>query len=586
VVVTIILAVGFGGMRAVAACLLTLLAGLLWTAGIAAVLIGTLNLISVAFAVLFVGLGIDVCIHFTLRFREAATANRRVALVRAGRGVGCAMLLSAGCAAVGFLSFLPTAYRGLAELGLIAGIGMAVAAAASLTLLPVLLKLFRARGRPATYATVTGHRDPWLVRHRHNVLRIAVLLLAVGATLAPGIRFDMNPMNLRDEDAPSMRAFTDLTRDTETTPYVVNVLAEDLARAESVANRFRGEPMFGGARTLASFVPADQDAKLAAIEDAAFFLAPVLRPASDAAGASADDRAGAYATIRTALTRLGERADAVGKAARDVGEQLNQIGQDPDLEALSQRWTGYLPRMLGLLRDGLSVERVALSDLPDDLRARWQTAQGRARVTARPVEPIRDNAEIRRFAQVALEVAPRATGAPVTIHKASDAVIGAFVRATAYAAAAILVILALTLGRARDVLLALAPLALAAVLTLATAALAGIPLNFANVIVLPLLMGLGVSSGIHLVLRARQAGDVASALGSSTPRAVAMSVLTTLASFGTLMLAEHRGMSSMGALLTIAVGFTLFAVLIMLPALLAALQRRPPGQRHPGAPRR
>jgi len=585
VAVTLILGIGFGGVRALAACLITLLAGLIWTAGIAAVLIGTLNLISVAFAVLFVGLGIDFCIHFTLRFREETTTNRRAALVQAGRGVGCAMLLSAGCAAIGFLSFLPTAYRGLAELGLIAGIGMAVAVAASLTLLPVLLKLFRARGRPATYATVTGHRDPWLVRHRHNVLRVAVLLLAVGVALAPGIRFDLNPMNLRDEDAPSMRAFADLTTDTETTPYVVNVLADDLERADALADRFRAEPMFGGARTLTSFVPEDQDAKLAAIGDAAFFLAPVLNPGSDASGAAAADPAGAYAAIRSALERLSARSDDVGRAAADVTDSLKKIGEEPDLEKLSSRWTGYLPRMLSFLRDGLTVERVALSDIPADLRARWRTADGRARVTARPVEPIQDNGEIRRFAEAALSVTPRATGAPVTIHKASDAVIGAFVEATAYAAAGILLILAVTLGRVRDVLLALAPLALAAVLTLATAALAGIPLNFANVIVLPLLMGLGVSSGIHLVLRARRAGGVASALGSSTPRAVSMSVLTTLASFGTLILAEHRGMSSMGALLTIAVGFTLFAVLVMLPALLASIQRRPPGPRHPAVDR-
>ena len=582
VAVTIILGIGFGGVRASAACLITLLAGLLWTAGIAAAVIGTLNLISVAFAVLFVGLGIDFCIHFTLRFREEANAKRRDALVRAGKAVGCAMLLSAGCAAIGFLSFWPTAYRGLAELGLIAGIGMGVAVAASLTLLPVLLKLFRARGRAATYAPLNGDREPWLVRHRQNVLRGTVLLLAVGVVLAPGIRFDLNPMNLRDEGSPAMRAFTDLTMDTETTPYVVNVLAEDLDRAEALAERFRDGPMFGGARTLASFVPKDQDAKLDAIGDAAFFLAPVLSPASTSSDATAADPAAAYADIRLALTRLAERSDDVGAAAGEVTKALKNVGQEPDLEELSVRWTGYLPRMLTFLRDGLSVDRVALSDLPADLRGRWQTADGTARVTARPVEPIADNAEIQRFARAALDVTPRATGAPVTILKASEAVIGAFVQATAYAGAAILLVLAVTLGRARDVLLALAPLALAAVLTLATAALVDIPLNFANVIVLPLLMGLGVSSGIHLVLRARHAGGVASVLGSSTPRAVGMSMLTTLASFGTLIVSAHRGMSSMGALLTIAVGFTLLAVLVMLPALLASMQRRPMGAQQPG----
>ncbi len=576
VAVSVILLAGFRGGRAVAACLLTLLAGLIWTAGAAAVLVGTLNLISVAFAVLFVGLGIDFCIHFTLRYREDGAAESRAALVRAARSVGCAMLLSALCAAIGFLSFLPTAYRGLAELGLIAGVGMGIAVVASLTLLPVLLSLFGARRRAPAALTGVANGPPWLVRRRGLVLGTAVVLAAAGVALAPGIRFDMNPMNLRDADSPAMRAFTDLASNTETTPYGVNVLAPNLAAAETLAARFRNDPAFGGARTLASFVPGEQDAKLAAIGDAAFFLAPVLSPAANGPDrAAAPDRRAAYVQIRDALDALAGRGGAVGEAAGQARAALADLGESPDLAALEARWTGYLPRMLTFLRDALGVGRVTQADLPADLRARWISADGQARVAARPPEPVRENGELRHLAKAALDVSERATGAPVTIHKASQAVIGAFVHATGYAAAAILIILATTLGRARDVLLTLAPLALAAVLTLATAALAGIPLNFANVIVLPLLMGLGVSSGVHLLLRARQAGSVAAALRSSTPRAVSLSVLTTLASFGTLIVAEHRGMSSMGALLTIAVGFTLFAVLAVLPALLAALGPRP-----------
>jgi hypothetical protein len=571
--VAVILGVGFRGPRGVAACLITLLAGLLWTAGLAALTVGTLNLISVAFAVLFVGLGIDFCIHFALRYREETGVPPETAVRRAGRGVGCAMLLSAVCAALGFLSFLPTDYRGLAELGLIAGLGMFVAVGASLTLLPVLLWGFGARPRVGVAPPARAARPPWLIRRRRWVLSGAVALTAVSAVLAPGLRFDFNPMNLRDETAASMRAFADLTAETRTTPYVVNVLAADLDAARDVAARFKAHPGFGGAQTLASFVPDRQDEKLAILGDAAFFLAPILSPSSGEETGPTPDRGEAYADVMAALKRLAERDNATGEAAAAALAALEALGPSPNLDDLEDRWTGYLPRMLAFLRDALAVGPVALSDVPEDLRARWVAPDGRARVTARPPTAIRDNGEIRRFARTALEVTPRATGAPVTIHMASEAVIGAFIEATAYAAAAVLLLLAVTLRRARDVLLSLAPLVLAALLTLATAAVAGIPLNFANVIVLPLLMGLGVSSGIHLVLRARQVGDVATALLSSTPRAVLLSVLTTLASFGTLIVSAHKGMSSMGALLTIAIAYTLLAVLVVLPALLSALSR-------------
>lgn len=217
---------------------------------------------------------------------------------------------------------------------------------------------------------------------------------------------------------------------------------------------------------------------------------------------------------------------------------------------------------------------MARADLPGELVSRWIGPDGRARVEARPAGALTDNGDIRAFAKASLAISDRATGAPVIIHQASAAVVNAFVEATAYAALGILFLLAVTLRRLRDVLMTLAPLVLAAVLTLATAAIFGIPLNFANVIVLPLLMGLGVSSGIHLVLRARQSATTEMALVSSTPRAVLLSVLTTLASFGTLIVSDHKGMSSMGALLTIAVAFTLLSVLVVLPCLLAEFDGR------------
>ena len=579
VAVSLILLGGLRGPRVVLACLVTLIAGLIWTAGLAAVVIGDLNLISVAFAVLFVGLGIDFCIHYALRYREGQRQDTAAALAAAGRGVGGALLLSAVCAAIGFFSFLPTAYRGLAELGLIAGLGMFVAVFASLTLLPALLAVLGARRRGGEAPGIVARRRGWLLRFRRPVLGAAMLLAAGAAVLAPQLRFDLNPINLRDPESISIRAFQDLTHDVETTPYAINVLAPDLGAATALAARFRADPSFGSVRTLDSFVPKRQDDKLVLLEEASFFLAPVLAGSATSPPLALAARAAAFAELTQALDRLAEGPEPVATAAARTRAALTALGETPDLAALEARWTGYLPRTLAFLRQAFSVGPVTRDDLPATLAERWVTAEGRARVEVRPPVPLTDNADLRRFAEAAQAVTPRATGAPVVIHEASEAVAAAFRQALGYAAAGVLLVLALTLRRASDVLLALVPLALAAVMTLGTAVLAGISLNFANVIVLPLLMGLAVSSGIHLVLRVRRSGAVAEVLGSSTPRAVLLSVLTTLASFGTLIVSDHRGMSSMGALLTIAVGFTLLAVLTVLPCLLAELEARRAGER-------
>ncbi|SDF80955.1 hypothetical protein SAMN05216241_102421 [Limimonas halophila] len=570
VAVAAILLIGLRAPRLVTCSLITLVLGLIWTAGIAAVVVGELNLISVAFAVLFLGLGIDFCIHFALRYREERRNGTAATIAATGRGVGCALLLSAVCAALGFFSFLPTAYRGLAELGLIAGIGMFVAVGASLTVLPALLAVWRPRRGFGEPPHVVAKERRLVANHGRKVLLGALIVGVVGLVLASRTTFDFNPMNLRDPDASSIQVFNEIAGDPDTTPYVVNVLAESPDAAQRVAERFRTAEGFGRVRTLASYVPENQDAKLAAIEEASFFLAPLfgargernLEPAA---------RRDAYRTIRESLATLAAGEDANAEAAQRVLTELDRLGDPPDLAALNARWTDYLPRTLDFVRGALSVEGVERDDLPADLAERWVSADGQARVQVQPATALEDNAALRAFAQRALDVDPRATGAPVIIHEASNAVVAAFRQATTYAVIAIVLLLAVTLRHLPDVLLALAPLALASVLTLGTAVLAGIALNFANVIVLPLLLGLGVSSGIHLVLRARQVAAIDQVFATSTPRAVLLSVLTTLASFGTLVLSDHKGMSSMGALLTLAITFILISVLVVLPCLIAAV---------------
>ena len=580
--VSLILAVGMRSPRLIFAVLATLIMGLVWTAGFAALTVGELNLISVAFAVLFIGLSVDFGIHFVLRYREALTGEasgreelRGGPLLAAARGVGGPLALAALAAAIGFFAFFPTSYRGLSELGLISGAGMFIALFANLTVLPAILRLWPAgpgvtNNTPAPIPVGAPVQKSLLLRSK-GVLAGAAALMIAAAAAVPQVRFDDDPLNLRDPKSESVATLNDLMGDSRVQPYSADLLAPDLDTAEALAAALEQAPEVEAAVTLADYVPKDQEDKLLLIEEMSFFLGPVFLPPPDRAAIDAGAR-------RTALAELHENlaaasADLPGPAQALIAA-LNTVTPTPkNLAILEAGWLSGLGPRLEDLGVALEAGPVTLDDLPAALRERNLTADGRAKIEIQPAEDLR-NAEARhRFVDAVVAVAPNASGEPITITAAGRAVVRAFLEAAGIAIAAISVLLLVVLRSLRDSALVLAPLALAALLTVAATVVLNVPFNFANVIALPLLFGLGVAGGIHVVSRARETGTGGLA-GSSTPRAVLLSALTTIASFGALAMSDHRGTASMGILLTVAISLSLLTTLLVLPALLALVQRR------------
>ena len=570
--VSLILAFGIWRARLIFPVLATLVMGLIWTAGFAALSVGALNLISVAFAVLFIGLSVDFGIHFALRYQEAARdsgGSPAAALQAAARAIGGPLALAALAAAIGFFAFFPTSYRGLSELGLISGTGMFIALAANLTVLPALLSLWPlAPGRQAAPRASAGLgirlRDRILSRPRAILGLAAILALGAAATL-PQVRFDDDPFNLRDPEADSMATLIDLMDDSRVQPYSADVLAPDLARAEALAAELERLPEVAAAVTLADYVPNDQVAKLGVIEDMSFFLGPVFQQPN---ATSPPDFAGRQAALRSLRANLAAAPGDLAAPAGRLAAALDSVPQDTaGLAALEAAWLGGLRARLDDLALALEAGPVGIEDLPEALRARMLAPDGRARIEIQPAQDLRDAEARRRFVAAVEAVAPNVSGAPVTITEAGRAVVRAFLEAAVLALAAIGVLLLLVLRSWRDSALVLAPLLLAALLTLAATVVLGVPFNFANVIALPLLFGLGVAGGIHVVSRARAEGAERLS-GTSTPRAVLLSALTTIASFGALALSAHRGTASMGILLTMAIGLSLLTTLVVLPALL------------------
>ena len=571
--VTGLLVIGLHTVRLILAVLSTLLIGLMVTAGVATLTVGSLNLISVAFAVLFVGLAVDFGIHLALRYQEALSHRPKSALATAVCGVGPALGLASLCAALGFLSFVPTAYSGLAELGVISAGGMAVALIANVTLMPALLRVLGPM--PARRPVRSGDLYvAFMERHRGAILLIAALLGGGAAAVAPLVQFDVNPLNLQDPNVEAVATYRELAGDPRMSPYTVQVLTPDMGQAEAVEGRLQSLEEVDAVMSISSFLPGDQDTKLEIIDGMALFLTPLLLPLppEDPSSTGVRDLRAAIADLPPGSSDMRSAADRLEAALAAFQLRFGDTSQGQDV--LSRRLVGGLPGWLDDLALAMQPSPVrGIQDLPETLRHRWIGTDGQIRVEASPSMDVSDSADMRAFAQAALAVQDHATGTPVVLTLASDTVVTAFWEATGLTVLAIVAVLIVVLRRWDDILLTLTPLLLATVWTLAAAVLLGLSFNLANVIVLPLLFGLGVASSIHLVSRRRQHRGARITEGS-TPRAVLFSALTTVASFGSLAVSPHRGMSSMGVLLTIAILSVLLATLAVLPCLMAALDAR------------
>jgi hypothetical protein len=582
VLVCLLLVWGLRSAGGVVAVLYALLLGLIWTGAFATAAVGALNLISVTFAVLFIGMGVDFGIQFALRYQEECDRGARgeAALCAAVAGVGGALTLAAAGAAASFLAFVPTSYRGLAELGVIAAFSMLVALLTSVTLLPAALSLLPAPKRRVMAAVATAGEAGLLHRWRRWILGSTGVAIAAAAVLAPHVRFDFNPLNLKDPTTDSVAMFRELAADPDTSPYTIQIVARDLDAAVALALRLEALPTVDKALTLMSYVPADQEAKLGIIDGLRLSLTGVLPPTAIAVPPTAAERLAALERFSAALP------NAAGAAETPVAASMTRLhgvltklaaapgGAERHLPALERHLVGDLGDTLGRLERALEAGPVSVADLPGDLRMRYVAADGRARVEVFPRHDLSDNRALATFVRDVQAVAPEATDAPVELLEAGGIVIRSCLEAAALALAFGLVMNAFVLRSVAGAVLAAVPLLLATVLTTGATVLVGAPFNFANIIAMPLMIALANAYGVYLVMRRQATADLVQLMVSSTPRAVLLSGLTTMASFGTLALATHPGMSGMGVLISLSLGVALLSSLVVLPALMAELDAR------------
>jgi hopanoid biosynthesis associated RND transporter like protein HpnN len=583
--VFIILWLALRSLRLIAAVVVSLAIGLAVSTAVGLLLVGALNVISVAFFVLFIGLGVDFGLQFSVRYRAERHdhPDLRNALLSAARKAGTPLALAALATAVGFCSFLPTAYRGLAELGEIAGVGMLIALATSVTALPALLAVMKPPGEPhpigfAALAPV----DRFLERHRVPVVTATILVVGLASPLLLYLRFDFDPMHLRSSAVESVATYYGLRKDPSTGANAIDIIANDLVAANAMAHRISGLAQVAQVRTLNTFIPDDQNAKLQLINDTAAAIDGALNPGETVPPPTDQDLVKALLSAADTLAKVAGDRDGPGPdATRRLSRLLSKLGKGSaaDRQRVERAFAEPLRFTLDLLRVSLKPERISRETIPGEIARDWIAPDGRARVEILPKGDPDDTRTVRDFVTAVLAAEPDASGPAVEVFAAGNTVVRSFIEAGVFALSVIAVLLLIALRRIGDVLLTLVPLVLAGVTTLELCVVLGIPLNFANIMALPLLLGIGVAFKIYYIL-AWRAGRT-SLLQSSLTRAVVFSAMTTATAFGSLWLSGDPGTSSMGKLMALALTCTMAAAVLFQPALMGPPRgSKPPSARH------
>jgi hopanoid biosynthesis associated RND transporter like protein HpnN len=585
ILVSIVLIFAFRSFQLIVVSLVTLITGLIGTTAFAAFAVGDLNLISISFGVLYIGLGIDFAIHFSLRYRESIISGRSqsAALQATASDVGSSLVFCALTTSVGFFAFYTTDFAGVSELGLISGVGMYISLIASLTLLPALLTVWPLQ-LDSTRTVRVFRWNPVASRGYVRFVRVAALVLGLLAlTQVDRLEFDSNPMNIRDPKAESVIAFEEMRSDTVASPMVLGVLLPDLASAEARATALSRLPEVSEALTINRMVPDHQQEKIAIIQDLDLMLGSTLGDGgSPTTTQTIGARLAAVESLIDSLAQLESSSSGVDESAirrlrlaiesfNTTIDRSNSEDQAIYLDILETNLFNGLGPALRNLRLALTAEEVDLASLPADIRTQWIADDGRHRVAIFPNEDLANRESEKQFVEGVRKAEPDATGIPAMEVEAANLVVTSFQQALTTALLVVITLLLFLMRNWRDPILVMIPILLAALLTVAVMVISGTLLNFANIIALPLLFGIGVDNGIHIVHRYRvglPAGD--NLMATSTVRAVYFGTLTTVVSFGSLALSAHYGMATMGKLLTIGMFMTLITTLIVLPVLLPA----------------
>ena len=561
-----------------------------WSIGIVTLAVGHLTLFSVMFIPIVIGVGIDYGNYYLFRYEEELLLGRKLreALERTGGRTGPGMLLGALTAAGTFLVLVLTDFRGIQELGLIAGISILLAWLGMMTLLPALLVLVDRRREPEVRADLLQRiRVPVLdhiTGYPKTILAAAAVATALSAWAVREVGFDYNVLNLQAKGTESVAWEKRILATTGRSGFNALSSAATLDELRRKQEAFERLPSVSRVDSVLRVIPDDQAEKIAIIKSFAPLVAPVRIGRSSPV--DLDRLTKALADIRRRLdivaAEAGEKlpsdVQAVRQKAAAVLNRLSHVDRESADAALTyfqaQLYRDFVGKFHSLQRN-LAPTAMSIKDAPEEVARKFIGRDGRLLIQIHPKVDIWEQSGAAQFVRDLRSVDPEVTGAPIITYEATMLMERAYLQGTAYAFILVAGLSLLMIRRVRETLLALLPLILGLLWTIGLMHVFGIRFNLANIWGLPLIIGTSAEFGLNVMLRHMEGRTHRGPLvARSTVMAVALNGVVMMVGFGSLMVASHQGIWSLGLLLTIGSGCNVLASLVVLPVVLMLLTRR------------
>ncbi len=580
--VTLLFIFAYGGVVKPLLAVFSLLVALCWSLGYTTFAVGHLNILSVVFTTILIGLGIDFGIHVLERFREERAAGKELlpALERTLQCTGRGNLAGAITTAIAFGSMMFTDFIGMAELGEIAAGGILLCLVAMVLLLPSLITLeekWRGDGRRPSLASAASGSDRLekFFDHYLWIIGICLFAIAVSALAFLNLRFDYNLLNLQAHGSEAVQYELKILENDKRSTWHAALIADSLEDAQRKQKIAESLPTVGKVESILSAIPNNQDEKIKTIKT----LAPILNFMDVEPVNEPVTIVPLTATLKKIRFKLQERkgdenaeVSLAGNLAQSLIQKLKTA--DPDqsrerLQTLSGKLFADYRDKLADLKAGGRPTPVLIEELPDLLKRRFLGKNGKFLIQVYPNINIWEREAMEAFLRDVRRIDPMATGNAVHMYETSQLMKMGYLRGGLYAMVAIVFFLLVSFKNLRTTLFIMLPTVVGAIWTVGLMHIMNVQFNLANLVILPLIIGIGVVNGIHIVHRYREENEKGvSVLSRSTGQAVALSSLTTMIGFGSLMVADHQGIYSLGLVLTLGVGNALIASITLLPALL------------------
>ena len=597
--ITIMFFFAYGEISRPLLALVALLASVVVTLGITSVTIGHLNIISQAFIVMLLGLGIDFGIQILGRYEEemgrgkSSADSVEITLTTTGK----ALLTGGGTTAAAFYAMCFNDFTGLTELGWIAGSGVVMALVASLSILPALLLWRDRNGAKISLGKLRLDRgamwDRKLTSHPYLVLAVAAGITLIAWKQCQKVSFDHNLLHLQNPKMESVRLTRELLNMGDGSLIYGVIMADSVEQADDLAIQLRALPTVSKVRTLGDLVPRDQKKRMEEVsriarvsgeitlgsggessvdvpkakKDLEFLLESSQEGAKQAKqylGLSGRARQ-AVATFEKLIPPLERAVAALDKLSLEEAKQR--------LARHQVKLVGSITQNLGWLKTQRGDRPLTVDDLPAELRQRYLSSHGKVLLEVVPAVDVWERKPNEEFVAEMQKIAPGATGTPVMNLEYIDLLMKSYIQASFYAAGVILLLIFLLFRNLKDLVLTLLPLGLGVLWLFGALGLFHIQLDPANIVTMPMILGIGVAYGVYVMDRYREDGGVR-IFASSTGKAVVLSALTTLFGFGSMLFGQYRGLVSLGMVMSLGVIFNLISALVVLPQILALQDKR------------